>query len=69
VLPIITNAWEGWEHNGWGVLFIIEMLKEVEIQCMESALHHASHISSKKLLYKWGALSIAFVHITKKIVL
>jgi hypothetical protein len=32
VLPIITNAWEGWEHNGWGVLPIIEMLKEVEIQ-------------------------------------
>jgi hypothetical protein len=27
----ITDAWEGWEHNGWGVLPIIEMLKEVEI--------------------------------------
>jgi hypothetical protein len=25
------DAWEGWEHNGWGVLPIIEMLKEVEI--------------------------------------
>ena len=29
--PSITNAWEGWEHNGWGVLSIIKILNEVEI--------------------------------------
>jgi hypothetical protein len=48
--PSITNAWEGWEHNGWGVLSIIEMLKEVEIQWMGSTPHHTIHISSEKLL-------------------
>jgi len=31
-------------------------VKEVEIQWMESALHHASHITPQKLLYRWGAL-------------
>jgi hypothetical protein len=66
VLPIIIDAWEGWEHNGWGVLSIIEMLKEVEIQWMGSALHHVNHMSAKKLLCRWGALPIAFAHITKK---
>jgi hypothetical protein len=44
----------------------LEMLKEVEIQWMGSALHHASHINSKKLLYRWGALPIAFAYVTKK---
>jgi hypothetical protein len=63
VLPIITDAWEGWEHNGWGILPIIEMLKEVEIQWIGSAFHHTNHISSKKLLYRWGALTIAFAHV------
>jgi hypothetical protein len=66
VLPIIIDAWEGCEHNGWGVLPVIEMLKEVEIQWMGSAPHHASHISSKKLLGKWGALPIAFAHVNQK---
>jgi hypothetical protein len=37
VLPIITDTWKGWDHNEWGVLPIIEMLKEVEIQWMGSA--------------------------------
>jgi hypothetical protein len=45
---------------------IIEMLKEVEIQWMESTLHHASHISSKKLFHRWGVIPIAFAHVTKK---
>jgi hypothetical protein len=44
------DAWEGWEHNGWGVLPIIEMLKEVEIQWMKSTPHHANHISAKSCL-------------------
>jgi hypothetical protein len=44
----------------------LKMLKEVEIQWMGSALHHASHINSKKLLYRWGALPIAFAYVTKK---
>jgi hypothetical protein len=44
---------------------IIGMLKEVKIQWMGSAPHHASHISSKKLLYRWRALSIAFVHVNQ----
>jgi hypothetical protein len=56
----------GMEHNGWGVVPIIEMLKEVEILWMGSAPLHASHISSKKLLCTWGALPIAFAHVNQK---
>ena len=29
-------------------------------------LHHNNHISSKKLLYRWGALPIVFKHINQK---
>jgi hypothetical protein len=47
VLPIIIDAWEGWEHNGWGVLPIIEMLKEVEIEWMGSAPQNATQIVVK----------------------
>jgi hypothetical protein len=42
------------------------MLKEVEIQWMGSAPHNAKQIKSKKLLCRWGMLSIAFAHVTKK---
>jgi hypothetical protein len=28
--------------------------------------HHASHINSKKLLCRWEALPIAFVHVNQK---
>jgi hypothetical protein len=41
-------------------------LGRMKIYWMGSASHHASHISSKKLLYRWGALSIAFAHINQK---
>jgi hypothetical protein len=52
---------EGGEHNGWGVLPIIEMLKEVEIEWMGSAPYQC-----QKLLSRWGALPIAFAHINQK---
>jgi hypothetical protein len=33
---------------------------------MGSAPHHASHISSKKLLCRWRVLPIAFAHVNQK---
>jgi hypothetical protein len=64
----IIDAWEGWEHNGWGVLLINEMLKEVKISIMptisipKSCSTNGEHshclcpYQSKKLFYRWGAL-------------
>jgi L-alanine-DL-glutamate epimerase-like enolase superfamily enzyme len=57
VLPIITDAWEGWKHNEWGVLPIIEMLKEMEIQWMEQPYQF------QEVLCRWRVLPIAFAHV------
>jgi hypothetical protein len=65
VLSIITDAWEGLEHNGWGVLPIIEMLKEVEIQWMGSAPYCLYPCQPKKLFYRWGVLPIVARSLTR----
>jgi hypothetical protein len=47
----------------------LEMLKEVEIQWMGSALHHANHISSKSYFTDGEQSPLPLLMSTKKIVL